>query len=306
MKAASFFTGAAGFDLGFEQAGIEVVFQCEIDKFARQLLTEKYPQVAKHDDITQLHSTALPPADIYFGGFPCQDASTAGNRVGLKGKKTGLFYHFVRLIKANKPQWVVLENVPGLLSTGRRQDFKSVIETLAECGYYVSWRVLDSQYFGVSQRRRRLFLVGCYGDWRGGAESLFESRIEAKDASQGSRDESEIAPGDRAGISVETSFLNPKYNRILHHYQNLTPTLCASDRGFALLDGDRFRFPTPLECERLQGFPDHWTAGFSSTQRYKMIGNAVSVPVAKWLGERIEEVARSIGEPSDWRLKQVS
>ena len=268
LKAASFFTGAAGFDLGFEKAGIEIVFQCERDKFCNQLLADKYPNVSKSDDITKLHPTAIPYADIYFGGFPCQNASTAGDRKGLAGEKTRLFYDFARLIKANRPQWIVLENVVGLLSSGGRKDFKQVVETLAQCGYYISWRVLDSQHFGVSQRRRRVFIVGCFGEWRNPFEVLFESEIKAKNSKQSSKSEPKVAAKDAGSIrTIETSYLSSGSERNLHHYQDLTPTLCAAQKAFAFLDDRGLRRPTPIECERLQGFEDNWTEGCSTEQQ---------------------------------------
>ncbi len=290
MRAASFFTGAGGFDIGFEQAGIEIVFQCEKDKYCNQLLEKHYPNVIRANDITTLHPRAIPYADIYFGGFPCQNASTAGNREGLAGDRTGLFFDFVRLIKANKPQWIVLENVFGLLSSGGREDFKRVVESLAQCGYYLSWRVLDSQHFGVSQRRRRIFIVGCLGDWRSPFQVLFESEIKASDLGQGRKDESGVTREIGESVTtLETTYLSGA-GRKLHHYENLTPTLCAADKAFALLDGDQLRYPTPEECEKLQGFEARWTEDFSDTQRYKMTGNAVSVPVAKFIGQRIVDV----------------
>jgi DNA (cytosine-5)-methyltransferase 1 len=293
LTAASFFTGAGGFDLGFEQAGIEIVFQCEIDKYACQLLNNKYPNTYKANDISNLHPTAIPPADIYFGGFPCQDASVAGARKGLSGDKTGLFFQFVRLIKANQPQWICLENVPGILSSGGRNDFKLIVETLAQCGYHCSWRTLDSQYFGVPQRRRRVFLVGCLGNWRGGAEVLFESSIESKNVSQSEKNRTDVSNeiGDRP-IAVETQYLASDARKL--HYWEQTGTLCASESGYGLLIGEELRFTTPVECERLMGFPDNWTAGFSDRQRYKMTGNAVAVPVAKFLGKRIVNIHRNL------------
>lgn len=296
LKAASFFTGAGGFDLGFEQAGIEIAFQCEIDKFANQLLNDKYPNIPKANDISTLHPTAIPEADIYFGGFPCQDASAAGNRKGLAGDKTGLFFQFTRLVKANRPQWVVLENVVGLLHSGGRNDFKLVIETLAQCGYLCSWRVLDAQYFGVPQRRRRVFIVGCLGDWRSPFQVLFEPKLEAKNAGQSGKVRADINNkiGDRP-IAVETQFLSTKNRKL--NYQEVVGTLCASEKGYAVLQqGSNLRYTTPLECERLMGFPDRWTGEFSDTQRYKMIGNAVAVPVAKFLGERIVQVNSRLAE----------
>jgi DNA (cytosine-5)-methyltransferase 1 len=153
---------------------------------------------------------------------------------------------------------------------------------------------LDSQYFGVPQRRRRVFLVGCLGNWRGGAEVLFETKLESKNACQSGKSRTDVTNeiGDRP-FAVETHNLVGKVIRKLHYWEQ-SGTLCASENGFGLLIGERLRTSTPLECERLMGFPDNWTAGFSDRQRYKMTGNAVAVPVAKFLGESIVNVHQNL------------
>lgn len=110
---------------------------------------------------------------IITAGFPCQDASIAGGREGLAGARTGLFTELARIIDEVKPEWFILENVPGLLSVNKGRDMAFIIATLSEIGYCVAWRILDAQFFGVAQRRRRLWIVGSFGDTRS-AEVLFE------------------------------------------------------------------------------------------------------------------------------------
>ena len=293
MRAASFFTGAGGFDIGLEKAGVEIVFQCERDKNCLKLLNEKYPNVTKHDDITTIKPEAIPEAQIYCGGFPCQDLSVAKHGQGLAGAKSSLFFKFAEIIKANTPQWILLENVPNLLYTNQGQDFQTVLETLAECGYSLSWRVLDSQYFGIPQRRRRLFIVGHLGNWEKPARALFETEFKVKNARQSSKSKSTVTSKFKDCLrTVETQFLNCQ-NRQLHLYENLAHTLTASRDSSVVSIENYLRYFSLVEKERLQGFPDHWTAGFSKTVRNRMIGNAVSVPVAQWLGQRILEAEMS-------------
>ena len=254
-----------------------------------------YPEVLKAEDITKLLPRQIPKADIYFGGFPCQDVSSAGQLKGLKGERSGLFYEVARLITANRPQWIVLENVPGLLSSGGREDFKSVLETLANSRYYVSWRVLNSQYFGLPQRRKRLFLVGHYRNWRNPTKVLFEFEAEGtyQTGFGGETDTFEGAGSfgdeDRNIYTIDFSFAFAQ-NKQIPIDTNINPTLTTRVRHAIVVENE-LRMITPIEAERLQGFPDDWTAGFSDTCRYRMLANAVSVPVAKWIGSRLLNVS---------------
>lgn len=175
MRYGSLFSGAGGFDLGLDAAGMTMTcaFQCEIDKQARAVLRHHWPEVPKHEDVRELSGRTLPRIDLLVGGFPCQDVSVAGNRAGLAGKRTGLFYEFTRLVSELAPEWLLLENVPGLLSSGGGRDMGAVLWALGELGYGWAYRSLDAQYFGVPQRRERLFIVGRAGG-RSPAEILFE------------------------------------------------------------------------------------------------------------------------------------
>jgi DNA (cytosine-5)-methyltransferase 1 len=183
----SLFSGIGGIDLGLERAGCEVRWQCEADDRCRELLAKRWPGVPCFDDVRTV--TDAPAVDVLCGGFPCQDVSVAGRRAGLAGERSGLFHEFARLLDSLAPTWVLIENVPGLLSSGHKPDclngecsgcepgadMGAVLGTLADLGYGWAYRVLDAQYFGVAQRRRRVFIVGCLGDAARAAAVLLES-----------------------------------------------------------------------------------------------------------------------------------
>lgn len=161
MRVGSLFTGIGGFDLGFGRAGCEVVWQSEIDKAASRVLAHRFPGVPNYGDITKVDVDELADCDIVTFGFPCQDLSTAGNRAGLAGARSGLFWEAARVIAGKAPRWILFENVPGLLTSDEGEDFGVVLGTLASFGYSLAYAVLDSQHHGVPQRRKRVFLVGC-------------------------------------------------------------------------------------------------------------------------------------------------
>ena len=169
MKAVSLFAGVGGFDLALTQNGAEMVASVEIDKHARKILEKQFPTTTHLEDVKnvtgkQLFDLGFNSDGIIVGGFPCQDLTVAGKRRGLAGERSGLFFEVVRLLEETKAKWFILENVPGLLSSNNGRDLGIVIGALAELGYGVAYRILDAQYFGVPQRRRRIFIVGCLGD----------------------------------------------------------------------------------------------------------------------------------------------
>ena len=163
MNVGSTFSGVGGFDLGFERAGMSVVWQAEIDEWCRRVLRGHWPDAAIYDDVRAVNGEAA-AIDLLCGGFPCQDLSVAGKRAGFKGERSSLFFEFARIADELRPRWIVLENVVGLLSSAEGRDFGILLTTLAEIGYGCAWRVVDARYFGVPQRRRRVFIVGCLGD----------------------------------------------------------------------------------------------------------------------------------------------
>lgn len=169
----SLFSGIGGFDLGLERAGWECRWQVEIDPWRRQVLARHWPDVPRWGDVRTFPNTAgtEPPrpvqrglgVDLICGGFPCQDLSVAGKRAGLAGERSGLFFEFARIAQELRPTWLLIENVPGLLTASKGHDFAVVVDTLADIGFGLAWRILDSQYFGVPQRRRRVYIVGHLG-----------------------------------------------------------------------------------------------------------------------------------------------
>jgi len=166
----SLFSGVGGFDLGADAAGWECVGQVEWDPWCQRVLNRHWPYVPKWGDVRQMDG-AHAVADVIAGGFPCQDVSVAGKRAGMgEGTRSGLYAEIIRIIEEMRratdnefPRWVILENVVGLLSIDNGAGFRAVLRDLAEVGaLVVEWAMLDSQHFGVPQRRQRIFVVACF------------------------------------------------------------------------------------------------------------------------------------------------
>jgi DNA (cytosine-5)-methyltransferase 1 len=174
MKVLSLFSGVGGFDMGLENAGMETVFQCEWDKHANSILHKHWPDVPKWDDVSTLtgkHILANAPViDVVAWGSPCQDLSVAGKRAGLEGGRSGLFHEGIRIIKelqeetnGQYPRISIWENVVGALNSNRGADFGVILDEMAQAGALaIEWAVLDAQYFGVPQRRRRVFVIAIF------------------------------------------------------------------------------------------------------------------------------------------------
>lgn len=209
LRHASFFSGIGGLDLGFKRAGIETVSVSEIDPYASSVLAERFPDALNLGDITEVNADDIPQADIYSGGFPCQDLSVAGRRAGFAGKRSSLAFTFLDLVERRRPRWVVLENVTGLFSSNRGRDFGRLIAEVESLGYGVAWRTLDARYFGVPQRRRRVFIVASLESDRAG-EVLFEcDRCERHPAprwSQRSRAASDATDGTGTSSAIQAHY----------------------------------------------------------------------------------------------------
>ena len=158
----STFAGIGGFDIALEQAGWECHTRVEIDDHCNRVTAGWLPGARSKRDVRKTSGRRFQRVGLVCGGFPCQDLSVAGKRKGLAGKRSGLFHELVRIVAEARPRWLLWENVPGLLSSNDGRDFWTVNAALAEVGYFGAWRVLDSQHFGVAQRRRRVF--GLYAE----------------------------------------------------------------------------------------------------------------------------------------------
>jgi DNA (cytosine-5)-methyltransferase 1 len=179
---------------------------CEIDKQAQQVLKAHWPDVPLFTDVKEVTGESLralgldPRHTVITGGFPCQDLSTAGKRAGLDGARSGLFWEVIRILDEFHPQWVVLENVSGLLNSQSGRDMGTVVTSLEKCGYEWAYRVLDSQNFGVPQRRRRVFIVGHFGTSSGRpAEVLAISKVSSRNPEQGQQAGQEPTRSDKGG-----------------------------------------------------------------------------------------------------------
>lgn len=412
MRFGTLFSGIEGFGLGFERAGMRCLWQVEIDPACNRVLQRHWPGVRRYRDVREVRGDALEAVDLVAGGFPCQDLSVAGRGKGLAGERSGLWFQFHRILAEHRPRWVVIENVPGLLSSPRAapgRDFAIILSGLVELGYRLAWRCLDAQYLGLAQRRRRLFVAGNLRDGRA-AEVLFEreggcwnpqprkeagartagtlaasagrsrgagsaggmslaytistrpaERMSAEDnyivshalTSEGA-DASEDGTGRGVPIVAQTltanygqnggqtagnngrpvnliafdptqitspgNYSTPKEGDPCHPLAaHAQPPISAFDwhasgsgdtsfrgkgRAYVVRNGEyagtvqatkqdaiqqgmAVRRLMPVECERLQGFPDGHTVGESDSARYRMLGNAMFVPGAEWLGRRI-------------------
>lgn len=287
MRLASFFAGIGGFDLGFERAGAKVVFQCEIDPHCQRVLKKHWPTIPLHDDIRTLEPGGIPNADVWSAGWPCQDVSNANvQRSGINGSRSNLFFKFIELADKVRPKWLILENVPGLLTADKGVAFESVISEMEKIGYLGGWTTCNTLDFGLPQDRERIVIVASLGTNR--AHEIFTYGSQLQRNNQARREQWEkIAPG-RAG-RVEG------YNPIVVQRRggfgytkgsDICPTLRAqtgkhqgghSDRP--ILCGEK------LDLERMREF--NGVPGRLDGRRGRLIGNAVSVPMAEWFATAI-------------------
>jgi DNA (cytosine-5)-methyltransferase 1 len=291
LRVASFFSGIGGFDLGLERAGMQVVFQCEINEFCKKVLKKHWPDVPLESDILKLNANDIPEAELWAGGFPCQDVSLAnqGKRKGLEGFRSGLFYKYAELIAERLPRWILVENVPGLLNSNNGKDFEAVVSALDELGYCVSWRILDAKYFGTPQRRRRVYIVASLGTI-GSAEVLFESDANQQVYRAGLGKKDLVTNEFGIGLGKEPYYL------LQHATIGRKATAGPQAKGYRN-DGEAYtldsRGSSDVVCSTVAPFRMREATGVSTRldgNRYKAVGNAVAVPIIEWLGQRISEV----------------
>ncbi len=318
MKYLSVCSGIEAASVAWEPLGWEPVGFAEIDPFACAVLKHRFPGVKNFGDFTQIGPELQNYVDVLVGGTPCQDFSIAGLRAGLAGARGNLTIEFARLAARLRPEWIVWENVPGILSSDGGGAFGTFLGALAEIGYGFAYRVFDAQYFGVPQRRRRVFLVGHLGDWRRAAKVLFEPESLRGD-SPPSRQARQIAPtiparrtaGGGLGTDFDCdggliAFTCKDYGA---DAATIAPTLRAMEHdkstsngggNLSATTGAGVRRLTPRECERLMGLPDDWTLVpykgklASDTSRYRAIGNSMAVPCMAYIGTRLNALQQSL------------
>ena len=193
MKFGSVCSGIEAASVAWQPLGWKASFFSEIEKFPSELLATHYPDVPNYGDMTKYKEWKDEPVGLIVGGTPCQSFSVAGLRRGLEDPRGNLMLTFGGILKKYQPSWMVWENVPGVLSSNKGRDFGTFLGMLGQCGYGFAYRVLDAQYFGVAQRRRRVFVVGYLGDWKRAAAVLFESESLQGDLAKG-RKKGKVAP----------------------------------------------------------------------------------------------------------------
>jgi DNA (cytosine-5)-methyltransferase 1 len=398
MNYLSVCSGIEAATVAWHHMGWKPVGFSEIEKFPSQVLAHHYPQVTNFGDMTKYKEWKLDDSiGLLVGGTPCQSFSVAGLRKGLDDPRGNLALTYVGILDKFRPKWCVWENVPGVLSSGRGRDFGAFLGALGELGYGWAYRVLDAQNFGVAQRRKRVFVVGCLGGWESAAKVLFESESLSGNIKQGRKKGESVAgyvessfgqyredviagttkasggvlgggsetfltipihaqatqyvgggnnrnndgKGNGLGIGKlgdpmntldtssrhavafgfntnarpdEMNLLDNKSNTLTTGQRagvsciggqhpnasmgiDISPTLTnamgAGGGHIPIIGNMAVRKLTPVECERLQGFPDNYTnikENCPDGPRYKALGNSMAVPVMKWIGERIANV----------------
>jgi DNA (cytosine-5)-methyltransferase 1 len=389
MNYLSVCSGIEAATVAWHELGWKPVGFSEIEKFPSQVLAHHYPTVTNFGDMTKYKEWKLDDTiGLLVGGTPCQSFSVAGLRKGLDDPRGNLALTYLGILDHFRPQWCVWENVPGVLSSGGGRDFGAFLGALGELGYGWAYRVLDAQNFGVAQRRRRVFVVGCLGNWKSAAEVLFESESLCWDTKKGRKEKQNTTRGfipsvantlqttcndySRAdGFNMIAYENHPSDSRVKEMgdvcstvtkqwgtgggnipfvqklsygipgnwigrkpenggnatapMDNVAPCLTKTDRhgvayGFTQCDAARdvgnnisptlrsggnggypshsvstgmaVRRLTPVECERLQGFPDNYTniPKAADGNRYKALGNSMAVPVMNWIGKRINQI----------------
>ena len=297
MKSASFFAGIGGFDLGFQQAGIVPAFHCEIDSYCQRILRRHWPEVPLHGDITTLKAKDIPQAEIWTGGWPCQDVSHANaQRAGIKGARSGLFFKFASLARSVRPPWIVLENVSGLLSSDEGTAFESVIDELEEIGYLGVWFTCNTLSAGLPHNRERVFLVCSYRSTL--SHQFYSDRGELLRDSSPRREGRTGTRSDLQGEFVgDTPLLVQRrggfgYTRATGYCPTIRAQTGKHQGGHTdrpILCGQK------LDLERVRD--THGISGRLDGRRGRLIGNSVAPPIAQFIGTRILEIERNAAKP---------
>lgn len=291
----AFFAGIGGIELGLHRAGHRSLLLCESDPGAKAVLRARFPEVDLADDVRQLQ--CLPAStELLTAGFPCQDLSQAGNTLGITGNRSGLVGEVFRLLRRHRAPWVLLENVPFMLQLGRGRALDVIVSELEALGYRWAYRVVDTRSFGVPQRRQRVFLL---------------ASLDADPREVLLADDAGAPMEESNGLSVACGFYWTEGVRGLGWAVDAVPTLkggstvgIPSPPAILFPDG-RIITPDIRDAERLQGFSSGWTQPAEAVvrrgMRWKLVGNAVSVPVSAWIGRRLRR-PRSYDDSWDTRL----
>ena len=309
MKIIDLFSGIGGFSLGFQRAGYQFSehYFSEIDKHAIANYKYNFPHAKYIGDITTLHGGDFTDIDIITFGSPCQNFSTAGRREGLKGAKSSLIQHAIALIAHIRPGIFIWENVKGAFSSNAGADFWAILQAFAHIGgYRLEWQLLNTSWL-LPQNRERIYLIGHFAGRS--VPGVFPIGKDDKLLEGKTRKE------NRKRTSIKTSLartITARYSKMGSNDTYIVPKVAATLTGGGHSGGlhsdmtvirhkrgrnKGVRRLTEIECERLQGFPDNWTQygnydgiikPIAKTQRYKLIGNAVTVDIVELIAKRLK------------------
>lgn len=281
MKSVGLFAGIGGMELGLHASGIEPQLLCEILPEAQVVLTNRFNGIDVHSDVRQLRS--LPSeTSLLCAGFPCQDLSSSGQKEGIAGLRSSLVGDVFRLLAKNKCEWVLLENVKFMLHLGGGEAMDNITQALEELGYRWAYRVMNSQNFGVPQRRERVYILA--SRTMNPANVLFRDRADSYPL---------IARPIDVSDPVGFYWTEGEYSTGLA--DNALPPLKGGST-IGIPSAPAILFPSGMvgtpdirDAERMQGFSEDWTLAAEEvvkpSYRWKLIGNAVTVNVCKWIGE---------------------
>ena len=283
MHVSGLYSGIGGLELGFDRAGHHTILLCESDALATQVLRHRWPRVRLHPDVVTLNELPL-ETEVVTAGFPCQNISMAGDKTGLTGSKSAIISNLFRLLDQRVVPWIVIENVNFLLHVAHGSAIDSILYRLESYGYRWAYRVVDSRGFGLPQRRRRVYIVASQADDPRNvllADDL--PNIEW--------------PKPDLGLPIGFYWTEGRSGNGLTG-DAIPPLKAGSMLGIpsppaVLLPNDRVVTPTIEAAELMQGFPERWTSILtdhrSRRYRWRLVGNAVSVPVAEWIGSRLSQ-----------------
>lgn len=279
------YSGMGCFRIGFEKEGAKSVYAVEFDQWKRKIYGIIFGKEPEADDVKRLEARNIPQSECWCAGFPCQNASIAGEKSGLAGDKTGLFFEVIRLLKElseeDRPMFLLLENVRNLLSVNKGFDFARILIELDECGYDAQWQVIDSKHF-LPQHRERVYICGCLRSKCSCKILPIEIPI--------SKAETNV----KQVMQLDSHRVNPNPYRV-YSTTGIAPTLTTAGGGGRspyVITKQGIRKILPIEAMRLQGVDDEITlkliaSGISDTQLYKAAGDAVTVTVVEAIANKM-------------------
>lgn len=320
LKIASFFSGAGGLDLGFKNAGFDIIFANEFDKDIWATYEYNHPEtVLDKRSITLIDESEVPDCDGIIGGPPCQSWSEAGSRRGIEDHRGQLFFDFIRILKAKKPSFFLAENVSGMLAPRHKEALENIKDTFLEAGYDLHFKLLNAADFGIAQDRKRVIFIGFRTDLKVNysfPEPTQESRClndiirdlenSAVPAINKSKPNPDVIIPNHEYMTGGFSSMYMSRNRV-RSWDEPSFTIQAGGRHapihpsapkmvkleqnqFMFSPGKEYRRLSVRECARIQSFPDDFIFKYSDVNYgYKMIGNAVNVDFARILAKSIME-----------------